>query len=263
MNNLYFAPVQGHTDAAYRGLHAEIYNVKDYDSQIAYFTPFIRLEHNSVRQRDLKDLSSSLNSNCYLTPQIIFRDKNELKSLIEILKKEGTKEIDLNMGCPFPLQTGHGRGAAAIANIELGKAIAEEIKNHPELSFSVKMRLGFVSPEEWIPLISTLNKINLKHIAIHPRVAKQQYGGEIDFEAFGKIVSESSNPIVFNGDIKTPAEINDIKNKFPQIKGVMVGRGILARPSLFSEYLEGVEWDKSKRIEEMLRFHRRLYDYYS
>ncbi|MCH5223090.1 MAG: tRNA-dihydrouridine synthase family protein [Muribaculaceae bacterium] len=253
-----FAPIQGHTDAAYRHFHSEIYGV-----QLPYYTPFIRLEKGSIRPRDLKDIKSELNDNHTIIPQIIFRDRKELFTLVELLVKEGIKEIDLNMGCPFPLQTGHGRGAATISNSEVAKAVEDVVKSYPDITFSVKMRLGMENPEEWKSLLPSLNKINLRHIVLHPRVAKQQYGGEPNLEQFAEFLKLSHNPVIYNGDLKTPDDICNIKEKFPKIEGVMLGRGLLGRPSLVNEYLEGKELPKEDRIIKMLDFHSQLFNHYS
>lgn len=258
MKSLYFAPVQGHTDAAYRHFHHNVYG-----SDLTYYTPFIRLEKDGVRPRDLKDLNSDLNDGIKLVPQIIFRNKEELNSLIDILKVNGVTEIDLNMGCPFPLQTGHGRGAATIANEELAQNVKAAVEANEDINFSVKMRLGLNVPDEWQSLLPVLNTVNLKHIALHPRVAKQQYGGEINLSQFEKFLSESKNPVVFNGDLITPAKMKETYEKYPKIEGLMVARGALRRPSIFSEFTEGKEWPKEKRLEKMLEFHRLLFHHYS
>lgn len=256
--SLHFAPVQGHTDTAYRHFYAQIYG-----GNLIYYTPFIRLEKGGLRPRDKKDYISDLNLNHIIIPQIIFRDNLELNSLIKIFKDLGSNRIDLNMGCPFPLQTGHGRGAATITNEKLAAEIVKAVETNPEIIFSVKMRLGMTDPSEWQRLLPYLNSINLSHITLHPRIAKQQYGGELNLEQFGHFLSQSKNPVIFNGDIKIPEDIYKIDNKFSNITGIMVGRGILGRPSLFSEYLEGKEWEKEKRLEKMLEFHNLLFKHYS
>ena len=254
----HFAPVQGHTDAPYRHFHRESYgNLSD------YYTPFIRLEHGKLRPRDIRDFSSPLNSDSHTIPQIIFRDKEELKTLMELMKANGASEINLNMGCPFPLQTGHGRGAATVARPELGEAVEQVVKENPDIRFSLKMRLGLSDPDEWKILIPFLNRVRLDHIAVHPRVARQQYSGDLYLDRFSAILNESVNPVVFNGEIKTPENIADVCEKFNGINGVMIGRGLLARPSLVAEFCEGTEWDKSKRIETMLFFHNQLLEHYS
>lgn len=253
----FFAPVQGHTDAPYRHFHNTIYG-----GDLLYYTPFIRLEKGDMRPKDLKDFLSPLNSPHEVVPQIIFRDAEELNALVGILRRNGAKTIDLNMGCPFPLQTGHGRGAAAIANPGLGKEVADVVKNNTDISFSVKMRLGLSEPEEWKTLMPQLNDVNLSHIAVHPRIARQQYSGELHMDQFSQIVASSHNPIVFNGDIRTPADAARIVEGYPDIAGIMIGRGLLARPSLATEIAGCKESPQSERIEKMLRFHQNLYDHY-
>ena len=257
MTSLHFAPVQGHTDAAYRHFHSQVYG-----GDITYYTPFIRLEKDSVRPRDLKDFSSDLNKGLNLVPQIIFRDAKELNRLVEILKNQEIKEIDLNMGCPFPLQTGHGRGAATIANEILAKDIVKCVSENPDINFSIKMRLGLTDPEEWKKLMPFLNELKLKHITLHPRVAKQQYGGELHLDQFEEFLKQSVNPVIYNGDIKAPENIESIIQRFPSIHGVMIARGALARPSIFSEFVEGKDWEKEQRLEKMLEFHRLLFNHY-
>ncbi len=254
----HFAPIQGHTDAPYRHFHA-----LGYGAETNYYTPFIRLEHGELRNRDIKDFTSELNEVTHIVPQIIFRDNDELTALVKKVKENGASEIDLNMGCPFPLQTGHGRGAATVANEALAKAVTDTVNENSDIKFSVKIRLGLNNPDEWEKLLPYLNQVELTHISVHPRVAKQQYGGELDLVQFSRILQESKNPVVYNGEIHTPQNIDEILNKFPEVSGIMIGRGLIARPSLIKEYLSGKEWNREKRVEEMLKFHRTLLDYYS
>ncbi len=256
--NFHFAPVQGHTDAPYRHFHAMTYGC-----DTSYYTPFIRLERGELRQRDIKDFTSPLNGESGVVPQIIFRDPEELTSLVRLMKENGASAINLNMGCPFPLQTGHGRGAATVANPIVAECVERVVNENPDIDFSVKMRLGFSDPDEWRNLLPHLNNCRLSHVAVHPRVARQQYGGDLYYDRFATILSESANPVIFNGEIHTPDDIRNILDKFPGVAGIMIARGLLGRPSLVAEYLSGEEWPREKRIGLMEQFHRRLLDYYT
>ncbi len=254
----HFAPVQGHTDAPYRMMHS-----RHYGADQTYYTPFIRVEGDGIRRQDLKSLDHDFTDGIELIPQIIFRDAQELNILVNALKEQGFKRIDLNMGCPFPLQTARGRGAATILNKELALGVAETVNNNPEISFSVKTRLGLNDTDEWKQLLPVLNTLKLRHITLHPRVARQQYTGEPNLEKFKEFLTSSTNPVIYNGDILTPADADKIMSEFPDIKGIMIGRGALARPSIFSEILSKEEWDKEKRLKKLLIFHRDLLNYYS
>lgn len=255
---MYIAPIQGHTDSAWRHFHQEIYGGSNF-----YFTPFIRCEHGEIRRHDLKDYISDINTNQNLEPQVIFRDMEELEILINSLADAGAQKINLNMGCPFPLQTGKGRGAGFISNLNEAKLLPDLLgKYSSDISFSAKMRLGFKHIDEWKSIMPVLNDIDLRFIALHPRVAKQQYSGELEIDAFTRFMNDSRHPVIFNGEIHTPDDIRNIKNRFPEIADVMCGRGILGRPSLAAEYEENSDWATEKRIETMLKFHRRLLNYY-
>lgn len=254
---IYIAPVQGHTDAAWRHWHQETYGGSN-----RYFTPFIRCEHGELRKQDLRDFTSPLNTGLELEPQVIFRDMDELRILLSHLRDAGAREVNLNMGCPFPLQTGKGRGAGFISNLTEANRLPELLSQYPELSFSAKMRLGFSDPGEWEGLMEVLNRLPLRHVDIHPRVARQQYGGDLHMDQFERFLGRSENPVVFNGELKTPGDIARIMEKYPEIHGVMIARGVLGRPSLAREYEEGQEWSHEERLEKMLEFHSALLAHY-
>lgn len=255
---LYLAPIQGHTDDAYRHFHARQFA----DTDIVYTTPFIRLEKGGIRKKDIREALSPLNEGIAVVPQVIFKNYEELSALISLLKAEGIGHIDINMGCPFPLQTSRGRGAATIASEECINAVERVINENDDVRFSVKIRLG-MKDDEWMPLISRLNNLQLEYITVHPRTAKDQYQPDtLKMESFDKIYAMSSNPLVYNGDIRTPEDAKMIMEKYPDLYGIMIGRGALARPSLLTEISAGEEWDHAKRLEAMKRLHRSLISYY-
>ena len=106
---IFAAPLQGYTEAAWRGFHARLTGCID-----EYFTPFLRIEKGEMRRRDLRDLTSQLNEGAKITPQIIFGSIDEFRQLTSTLSQLGFDRIDINMGCPFPPQVHHGRGAGMI-----------------------------------------------------------------------------------------------------------------------------------------------------
>lgn len=256
--DIHFAPIQGHTTAPFRYYHSKLYTPAS-----VYYTPFIRLEKDGLRKRDERELTSDLNAGVNVIPQIIFKNEEELTKLVDIVSSTGADKIDLNMGCPFPLQTGKGRGAAVIGNRELAEAIVRLTLENPDIEFSVKMRLGMNNPDEWKESLPVLNKARLSHITLHPRIARQQYNGSPDLDMFEEFYNQCELPLVYNGDLCRPEQFAEIMERFPELAGVMAGRGLLARPSLTSEITSGEEWPREKRIETLLRFHRHLSDYYS
>jgi tRNA-dihydrouridine synthase len=225
---IHFAPLQGFTESAYRLAHS-----KFAPGIHTYYTPFLRLEKGEVRAKDLRDLQTE--HPYHLVPQIIVRDVAEFKTLTKTVIDLGFKEIDINMGCPYPMQTKSGRGSGILPHPEKVREILDAI-NASNIQFSIKMRLGLTSPEECLQLLPLLNEAPLAHITLHPRIGIQQYKGALDFETFDKFYSECKHLLIFNGDIADIKDIQYIETRYPKLAGIMIGRGLLANPVLATQY---------------------------
>lgn len=239
MLKILFAPLQGYTTGIYRKAHAEIFGGVD-----AYYAPFLRIENGKPREKDLRDLNSfdgnarernAREGNAREIPQIIANSVEEFKILANALIAKGYTEIDFNMGCPFPMQVNRHRGAGILNDKQTVQEIMDEIRTAP-VKFSVKMRLGQDTPDEAFALLPILNEAPLSQITLHPRLGKQQYKGAIDFKSFEKFYEECRHPLVYNGDITSVSQICEMERRYPKLAGVMIGRGLLAHPSLAAEY---------------------------
>lgn len=255
---IYAAPLQGYTDGIWRKAHAAIYG-----GITAYFTPFIRLEKGEVRARDIRDLHIDPAGDAPVIPQIIFNSTDEFERLVDILTSIGKRSIDLNLGCPFSPQVKHGRGAGALRP-ELMEKIASLINGrYSGIHFSVKMRPGVSSCDEWRPLADIINSMSLSHVTVHPRMAMRQYEGRVELDTFTSMTECINHHIIYNGDLRTAADMDKIAERFGDSIGMMIGRGLLMRPSLAAEYADGKEWSKSRRMEALREFHRQIYDEYA
>ncbi len=250
---IFFAPLQGYTDDVYRRTHHKLVGAVR-----SYYTPFVRVETGSIRSKDLRDIAPENNKGVPVVPQIIFGNRKEFEYLANRVEALGYNEIDLNMGCPFPLQVRHGRGSGLLSDTATIADIIEGIKARGNIRFSVKMRLGREDGDEYKKAIELLNSVNLQHITLHPRTGAQQYKGCIDGERFNEACRISENPIIYNGDILTLDDIKRIEDNYPQIKGIMIGRGLLGTPSLAQEYNSNETWSNNRRIGLMIKMHDEL-----
>jgi tRNA-dihydrouridine synthase len=254
--DIYFAPLQGFTEDIYRRLHHKLVG-----GVAQYYSPFVRLEHGGVRSKDARDVRPEFNLDVPFTPQVIAKDVHEFKVLVDYLVALGYRQIDLNMGCPFPLQARHGRGSGLLQNPEQVKDILGCMHSYPEVTFSVKMRLGQESIDEGMKILPLLNDAPLSQITLHPRLGNQQYKGEVDLEGFAHFAEMIKHPLVYNGDLRTPEDIQRIAHDFPNLKGVMIGRGLLARPSLAVEYQEGEAWSAQQRVRLISNIHEHYHEH--
>ncbi len=255
---IFAAPLQGFTDAPWRNAHCEIFGGVD-----AYFSPFVRIERGDFRAKDVRDILPENNSVARLIPQLIAGKPDELARLIELFASLGYGEADINMGCPHPPMTGKHKGSGLLPHPDEVATLLAELKHYPEMKFSVKMRLGLENPDEWRAVLPILNDAKLERITIHPRIGKQQYRGEVNREAFAEFYAACSLPIVYNGDVLTVEDIRQLETEFPRLEGVMIGRGLLARPSLAIEYAQGREIPQNELYDKAAQLHERLMQHYS
>lgn len=225
-----FAPLQGYTDAIYRRAHWECVGGVD-----EYYTPFVRIEHGEVRMKDLRDTDPGRNAGVPTVPQVIANGGDEFARLCDALQGQGWRRIDLNMGCPFPMQVRAGRGSGLLQHPDRIEEIQREMLRRPEVLFSVKMRLGQESAEEGLAAMPIVNGMPLIHVTLHPRLGRQQYKGVADREAFLRFHEACSHPVVYNGDITTLEEALKLQLHLPNLNGVMLGRGLLAHPWMLGD----------------------------
>ncbi len=231
-----FAPLQGYTDAVYRRAHHECVGGID-----EYYTPFVRIEKGKIRRKDLRDTDPAANEGVPTVPQVIAKDGDEFSCLCDALQGQGWDRIDLNMGCPFPMQVKAGRGSGLLQHPEQVEELQQEMLRRPEVTFSVKMRLGQESEEEGLTVLPIINEMPLVHVTLHPRLGRQQYKGVADKEAFMRFMEGCQHPMVYNGDV---VELKMENGKWKigadaidstKLKGVMIGRGLLVRPWMLSD----------------------------
>ncbi len=251
---IYSAPLQGFTEAVWRNVHSAVFGGID-----GYYTPFLRYEHGEIRNKDIRDIERKNNSVDNLVPQVIAATPDEMRPLLDLIANEGYNRVDINMGCSFPLQMRKRHGAGLLPYPDLVADLMKEVALHPEFSFSVKMRLGCSSKDEWKELMPILNDAPLRHITMHPRLGVEQYKKPVDVNAFAEFYAACKHPVIYNGDLCSLTDIHRIEHLFPALKGIMLGRGLLANPALGIEYREGRELTNAEQGNLVRRMHDEMF----
>ena len=83
---------------------------------------------------------------------------------------------------------------------------------------------------------------------------KEFYRGAVHREAFDRALDTDSGTLVYNGDLLTAADVEAFCRRYPQVTAVMVGRGLMADPSL----LRQVRGGPAASRQELAAFHDRL-----
>lgn len=251
----YFAPLEGLTNYTYRNTYSTFY--KDVDK---YFTPFLNANTEGCLARKSKreiDLVNNKVSN--LVPQLLTNNSNTFNIVSAKLNDLGYSEINLNLGCPSGTVTSKGKGSGQLKDLDRLRLFFDEIFKNNIQEISVKTRIGFKDPKEMESLLPIFNDYPIKELIVHPRVREDYYKGEINFDVFKFVVENSKNEVCYNGDLFTVDHIKSFVSKFPTVKKVMIGRGLLANPGLVEEYKTG----KAASIQIFREFHDSLYKQYS
>lgn len=274
----YFAPMEGVTGYTLRNVHHECYQGMD-----AYFTPFIAPnQHHAVNPKEHRDVVQANNAGVPLIPQIL-TNKPELFlwSARELKEKYGYNEVNLNLGCPSKTVVSKHKGSGFLEDTEkldrffdevftaVGKASSASAPGTPENIYpriSVKTRLGLDSVEEFTDILQVYNNYPLSELIIHARVQKEFYKGEPHLDVFGDAVKETRHSLCYNGDVWTLEDYKRVRELFPTVKKVMIGRPLMANPELVQEcqayeacLAEGKEWTGYQNsMNTLKKFHNRL-----
>ena len=222
-------------------------------------SPFLSLTHNlqysGVESAKYSDVLPENNEGSIpLTPQILGKEPEEFVALGNMLYDMGYQEVNWNMGCPMRKVTAKHRGSGILPYPDEIRTILDNVLPRLKPRLSVKVRLGLKSSAEIFAVIPVLNQYPLVSVTIHPRLGRQQYSGVPDLDTFGEVLPTCVHPVIYNGDICTAADARRIKERFPSISDIMIGRGVLYSPTLPLQ-IAGDECD----IDNMSRhFVRRL-----
>ena len=243
------APLQGVTDNVWRMAQHSVFGGVD-----AYYVPFMRVEHGEIRRKDLRDVEPERNAGTTLIPQILACQPDHALMMVDALKQMGYNRIDINLGCPFPPIALHRKGSGMLAHPELAEALFKALATVDGVEYSVKMRLGWDRNDQWRDILPLMDIIRPVGIAVHPRTGKQQYKGELDMEQFEALLAASPWPVIYNGSLRTPGDIEEIVGRYPCLAGVMLGSGLAANPGMFAP---------DATAKDYRRFHDLLVDGYT
>ena len=223
------APLQGFTDHIWRNAFNATFGGIE-----CFYSSFLRIEHGNFRRKDIRDILPDNNSGMHFVPQILACPPEEALVMADKIAEMGYNRIDINLGCPFPPITRKNRGAGMLANPDSVQQLFSALAAKEGITYSIKMRLGMTTADEWKQILPLCDIIAPSHITIHPRLGAQQYKGDIDMEQFAALYNTCKYPLIYNGDITTRAQVDDIKAKFPNLMAVMIGRGLLYNPSMLA-----------------------------
>lgn len=240
----YMAPLEGITGSLFRNTYQEHFRKFD-----RLFTPFFG--NTGFNTKELCDIGPSANEGIPLVPQILSNKAEDFLSIAERMKNYGYDSVNLNLGCPAGTVVSKGRGSGFLRYPESLDAFLAEIFEKSPLSISVKTRIGFDDESVWPMLLEIYNRYPITELIVHPRLRTDLYRPPVRLDAFRYAYENAKMPLVYNGDINTVSDYERIRDDFPGIRAVMIGRGILRNPGLLGE-IHGEAPITDRQIREWL-----------
>lgn len=244
---VYFAPLEGVTDAAYRRVHHA-----HFSGVSRYYIPFISPTQTlTLNSRELSNVSPEQNAGIHAVPQVLTRNAEHFIWAARVLWDMGYDEVNLNTGCPSGTVTAKGKGAGMLARITELEMFLDEVYAQSPIPISIKTRVGYASPDEFDRILDLFSQYPVRELIIHPRTREQFYKGTPHLEVYAQAFSKTRLPLVYNGDLFTAESCHAMEQRCPQTRALMLGRGLIANPALAREYAGGAPLE----IDELRAFH--------
>lgn len=227
---LYLAPMSGFTDIAFRALCKE----QGADALVSEFVqsePLIRARERAWRDVDFTPAQRPMGI------QIFGAVPASMAAAAKLLEERLHPDfIDLNFGCPARKVVEQNAGSGLLRDLPLMEKIARAVVEAvPATPVTAKIRLGWDSASlVHVEAARRLEDAGIRAIAVHGRTRAQGYSGEADWEKIAEVVRAAGVPVIGNGDVRDAATaVRRVRES--GVRGLMIGRGALGNPWIFSQ----------------------------
>jgi len=172
-----------------------------------------------------------------LAVQIFGDEPESMAKAARLAVEAGAAVIDINMGCPVTKVVKRGAGAALLRDPDRALAVAAAVVEAVGVPVTVKMRLGWDGSSVIAPELAVrLSGAGVRGVAVHGRTREQFYRGRADWQGIRAVREAVSIPVIANGDVFCPEDAGRLL-EITGCAGVMIGRGALGNPWIFSRTL--------------------------
>ncbi len=171
--------------------------------------------------------------------------------------------IDLNFGCPVRKVVAKGAGSALLKNIDRMRKIVEVVKGATKFPVTAKIRIGW--NQEMIVAEEAALAVEAggaDAITVHARTRSQGYSGHAQWEYIARVKQALKIPVIGNGDVFDAQSAQEMF-RTTGVDGIMLARGALGHPWIFSEILgekgDGAtspETSVERRFQIMMKHYR-------
>ncbi len=195
--------------------------------------------------------------------QIFGANPEIMAEAARIVAGRGADLIDINMGCPVKKVIKSGAGAILMKDPDLIGRIVAAVRKAVTIPVSVKIRSGWSR--------QSINAVEIARIAedsgadaitVHARTADQGYSGEADWKIIAAVKKSVRIPVIGNGDIRQAQDAIAMMEQ-SSCNAVMIGRGSLGNPWLFTGINQLISGQKENYQPELSQRHEIIKKHWS
>ncbi len=222
------APLAGYSDLPFRILCREL-------GAGICFSEMISCHGLAFRQQKTLDMLASVPEERPVAFQLFGNDPVLMGEAAAFLNDLPIDLIDINMGCPVKKVIKKGSGAALMKDVPKAESIIKAVVRNTSLPVTVKFRLGWTNDTIIADTFAQMSQDSgAAAVSVHGRTWSQGFGGTADWAAIARVKAAVQIPVIGNGDVLS---YQDGLRMMQQTgcDGVMIGRGSLGNPWVFSE----------------------------
>lgn len=247
------APMDGYSDWPFRSL------CRGLGSAMSY-TEFIKSEYLVRAFKRMEPRMRFDESERPVAIQVYGEDVEEVVRAALLVQTKAPDLIDINLGCPAKSVVHYGAGVGMMRTPLKVARLFRRLSAVLDVPVTAKIRLGWEDCRNYLLIARILEENGAAAIAFHARTKEQGYGGEADWDAIAEVKAALKIPVIGNGDVKTPADIDRLK-AHTGCEAVMIGRAAVGNPWIFSRLeREAVPLEKVRlMVHEHLRRNLEFY----
>ncbi len=257
---LFFAPMEGITDEAYRKTILKLYPEWDYLA-----TDFLRVPaaghypNKHVVRHFGKELFSIPRIQSKTMFQILTSHRSFTVDLVKQLEDLGVPWLDMNIGCPSNTVCKSQGGSYLLRDLRTLAPLVRSIRQNFSGRFTCKIRIGYHDTSGFEDSIRLLNDEGAELITVHARTRDDMYKAPAKWSFIARAARISQVPVIGNGDVWATTDVKRMLEE-TGCHGVMVARGALKAPWLAQDYRKEnfypTHAETADRIREFFREYR-------
>lgn len=226
----WLAPLAGYTDLPFRML------CRGYGASVCC-TEMVSAKGLVYKSPGTEDLLRTAPGDDPLVVQLFGNEAPFLAQAMETLQGLGFRYFDLNMGCSVPKVNRSGCGSAMLKDISNALQVAKTMVSCADSGcVGFKLRLGWDAQNPvWHELAPALEDCGAGWLTLHPRFARQGFGGVADWSALAQLRQLVRIPVIASGDLFN-AEDGVRCLAQTGVSTLMYARGAMQDPAVFAAH---------------------------